>query len=266
MYKKSQTTSTKCQYQAAASNPKWCDALNSFFIWRNKVTIKNRVPTSTCSPWNPVAMKNVDPYTLSANVNLASKYSSPCSIVKYTPNTTVITKPWYVWVKLPVINAWWAQVTLTPEEIKIIVFNKGTWKGLKTEMPNGGHNEPTSTVGANLLWKNAQKNLTKKNTSDTINRAMPQRRPSSTIDVWRPWIAPSREISRHHWIITNINVNIPKKKRLIEFMWNHDTIPVVRYKPPIEPNIGQGDSSTIWYGWHIMFDIYIYIKTKTRML
>jgi hypothetical protein len=25
MNKNSQTTSTKCQYQAAASNPKWCD-------------------------------------------------------------------------------------------------------------------------------------------------------------------------------------------------------------------------------------------------
>jgi hypothetical protein len=25
MNKNNQTTSTKCQYQAAASNPKWCD-------------------------------------------------------------------------------------------------------------------------------------------------------------------------------------------------------------------------------------------------
>jgi len=35
--------------------------------------------------------------------------------------------------------------------MRIIVFNKGTWKGLKTEMPKGGHREPTSTVGARLL-------------------------------------------------------------------------------------------------------------------
>jgi hypothetical protein len=42
-------------------------------------------------------------------------------------------------------------VTLTPEEIKMTVFNKGTWKGLKTLIPNGGHIAPISTFGDNLL-------------------------------------------------------------------------------------------------------------------
>ena len=60
-------------------------------------------------------------------------------------------------MKFPIINAWWAQVTLIPEEINTIVFNNGTWKGLKTLIPKGGHTEPTSTLGDNLLWKNAQK-------------------------------------------------------------------------------------------------------------
>ena len=50
-------------------------------------------------------------------------------------------------------------------------------------MPKGGQTDPTSTVGVKLLWKKAQKNLTKKNTSDTMNKAMPQRKPSSTIEV-----------------------------------------------------------------------------------
>ena len=34
--------------------------------------------------------------------------------------------------------------------------------GLKGKTPKGGHMPPNSTAGANLLWKNAQKNLTKK--------------------------------------------------------------------------------------------------------
>lgn len=36
------------------------------------------------------------------------------------------------------------------------------------------------------------------------------------------------------------------KNKIILFKWNQETIPVVKYKPPIEPNIGQGDSSTMW--------------------
>ena len=126
------------------------------------------------------------------------------------------------------------------------MFNKGTWNGLNTLIPKGGHTAPTSTLGDNLLWKKAQKNLTKKKTSEIIKRAIPQRSPSSTIDVCIPWIAPSRLMSRHHWIITINSKNIPNKKRNISFLWNHATIPVVKYKPPIAPNKGQGDSSTIW--------------------
>jgi hypothetical protein len=41
-------------------------------------------------------------------------------------------------------------VTLTPEESKIIVFNKGTLQGLKVKIPTGGHLDPNSTFGANL--------------------------------------------------------------------------------------------------------------------
>jgi len=157
-----------------------------------------------------------------------------------------MAKPWVVWIYLPNIREWWAQITLTPNEIKIIVFNRGTWKGLNATIPKGGHSEPTSTFGANLLWKNAQKNDTKKKISDTINKAIPQRNPNSTIEVCKPWMAPSREISRHHWYITNIRLNIPIKKSNMLFKWNQDTIPVVKYRPPIEPNNGHGDSSTIW--------------------
>lgn len=70
-----QTTSTKCQYQAAASNPKWWFMENWFFIIRNRVVIKKIVPIITCKPWNPVATKKIDPKTLSAIEKGALKYS-----------------------------------------------------------------------------------------------------------------------------------------------------------------------------------------------
>lgn len=141
---------------------------------------------------------------------------------------------------------WWAQVTLIPDEIRITVFNNGTWNGLNTLIPKGGQVEPISTLGDKLAWKKAQKNLTKKKTSEIIKRAIPHRNPSSTMEVCMPCIAPSRLISRHHWVITIKRSVIPNKKRNISFLWNHATIPVVKYRPPIAPNNGHGDSSTMW--------------------
>ena len=85
-----------------------------------------------------------------------------------------------------------------------------------------------------------------KKISETINKAIPHRNPNSVMEVCNPWIAPSREISRHHWIITRPKSNKPIKNKFIEFKWNQETIPVVRYNPPIDPNKGHGDSSTIW--------------------
>jgi hypothetical protein len=49
-YRNSQTTSTKCQYQAAHSNPvRWSDEL-SIFIIRSAEIVKNVDPIRTCSP------------------------------------------------------------------------------------------------------------------------------------------------------------------------------------------------------------------------
>ena len=45
------------------------------------------VPIITCSPYNPVATKNVNPYAESATVDGASKYSM--LVVQYIPNSTV---------------------------------------------------------------------------------------------------------------------------------------------------------------------------------
>lgn len=61
VYKNSHTTSTKCQYQAAASNPKWCDEEKWFIMIRIRHIKRNVDPIITWRPWNPVATKNVDP-------------------------------------------------------------------------------------------------------------------------------------------------------------------------------------------------------------
>ncbi|MNU09785.1 hypothetical protein D3C72_2565560 [compost metagenome] len=57
----SQTTSTKCQYQAAASKPKCCFGVKSPPIARKRQTKRKIVPTITWKPWKPVAMKKVAP-------------------------------------------------------------------------------------------------------------------------------------------------------------------------------------------------------------
>jgi len=75
MKRNNHTTSTKCQYQAEASNPKWCLGLREPNVIRNIVAIKNNVPTRTCKPWNPVATKNVLPNEESEIVKGASTYS-----------------------------------------------------------------------------------------------------------------------------------------------------------------------------------------------
>lgn len=65
-------TSTKCQYQAAASNPKWWFDVKWNLMRRRRQTSKKEEPIITWRPWNPVATKKVEPYTLSAIENGAS--------------------------------------------------------------------------------------------------------------------------------------------------------------------------------------------------
>lgn len=62
-YRNSQTTSTKCQYHAAASNPKWWLDVKWKLSCRSRQTVRKVEPMMTWRPWNPVAIKNVEPYT-----------------------------------------------------------------------------------------------------------------------------------------------------------------------------------------------------------
>lgn len=82
--------------------------------------------------------------------------------------------------RLPSIRLWCAQVTVTPEARSTAVFSRGILKGLMGVIPIGGQQQPNSGVGASLLWKNAQKNAKKKQTSDKINKIIPHRRPLVT--------------------------------------------------------------------------------------
>ena len=82
MYRNSHTTSTKCHYHAAASNPKWWFDEKCSVVCRSRHVIRKVVPIITCSLWNPVAMKKAEPYAESAIVNGASIYSYACNAVK----------------------------------------------------------------------------------------------------------------------------------------------------------------------------------------
>jgi hypothetical protein len=111
-------------------------------------------------------------------------------------------------------------------------------------IPTGGQQHPTSGVGANLLWKNAQKNAMKKHTSDKINNSIPYRSPLATYDVCWPKKVPSRETSRHHWYIDSIVTARPIIKHVVPYPWNQHVNPEVNKNAPIAEVRGQGLGST----------------------
>lgn len=88
--KNNHTTSTKCQYQAAASNPKWWDDDIRFLFIRKREIIKKVVPIITWIPWKPVVIKNVEPKILSLIENCACMYSHICKIENMIPSIMVI--------------------------------------------------------------------------------------------------------------------------------------------------------------------------------
>ena len=106
--------------------------------------------------------------------------------MKYSPKITVNIKPWVVCLKFFSINEWCAHVIVIPEHNRIIVFNNGICIGLNVITPLGGHIIPISMVGERLLWKNAQKNDTKNNTSEIINKIIPNFNPCTTFRVCLP--------------------------------------------------------------------------------
>jgi hypothetical protein len=168
-----------------------------------------------------------------------------------------------VFVRFISISLWWAHVTVTPDASKTAVFNSGILNGFKGLIPVGGQQHPSSGVGDNLLWKNAQKNAKKNKTSDVINRIIPHRNPVVTCDVWCPIKVLSRITSRHHWIMDIIIIISARIIGVIKCIWNHDVSPVVREKAPIDAVKGHGLSSTRWNGWRIII-IFLWILLLGR--
>ena len=77
-----------------------------------------------------------------------------------------------------------------------------------------------------------------------MNKIIPHRSPFVTYEVWCPKNAPSRTISRHHWTIVNKIIVTPKIAHLLPCPWNHEAVPTVKAKAPIDPVNGHGLSST----------------------
>ena len=184
--------------------------------------------------------KNVDPYAESAIVKGASKYSYACNAVKYNPNSTVKNSLWVACVALFSSTPWCAHITVTPEDSRIAICNKGTCIVLNGWIPVGGQVDPSSIVGDNLVWKNAQKNDTKNKISNTINRIIPHRMPFVTIFVCNPWYVPTRVTSRHHWIMVSAVIIAPIPSKLSSYWWNHLISPIRVTIAPIAPVSAHG--------------------------
>lgn len=173
---------------------------------RIKEIIKNDVPIITWIPWNPVVIKKVEPKILSLIENWDWIYSHLWRIVKVIPNKIVIRRALNDSLKLLLIILWWDHEIEIPEEIRIVVFNRGISNGLNGIIFIGGQIDPISILGDNIEWKNAQKKDMKKKISEIINRIIPIFNPNNTKEEWWPCREASRETSRHHWKIVNIKI------------------------------------------------------------
>jgi len=98
----------------------------------------------------------------------------------------------------PAKIALWAQVTVTPEDNKIMVFHKGKPQGSNETIPWGGQVHPMPMEGDNVQWKKAQKKLKKNIISEAINNPIPNRMPSWTLKVWCPSKVDSKITSENH--------------------------------------------------------------------
>ena len=168
------------------------------------------VPTWTWRPWNPVAKKNVDPYTESEIWKGLSIYSRAWKNVKKTASPTVIARLRMASFRYPATIEWCAHVTEHPERRRISVFRRGTSHGLKAWIPWGGHVLPIWIAGTIDEWKKAQKKAKKNITSETINKTIPIRWDFWTAVVWRPSKVASRITSRHQTYITYHIMICPK--------------------------------------------------------
>ena len=67
--------------------------------------------------------------------------------MKVIPNATVSAIPARAFSREPSRRLWCAQVTVTPDERRVTVLNRGTVYGFGTLIPIGGHIQPISGPG-----------------------------------------------------------------------------------------------------------------------
>jgi len=123
----------------------------TIFLKRWFETQRNVDPMITCSPWNPVAIKNLLPNAESWIEKGASVYSNPWKSVKIIPRKIVVDRDVFAVLYLFFIMLWWDQVTVTPEDRRMMVFRRGILMGLNGLMERGGQFCPSSIVGEILV-------------------------------------------------------------------------------------------------------------------
>jgi len=227
-----------------------CELIN--LLKRVRETAKKIDPMITCSPWNPVAIKNVDPKDESAIENGASLYSNPWNNEKIAPKVIVRISAILALLKFLFSISWWDHVMETPEDNKRIVFRRGILIGLNELIDKGGHIWPNSTVGEILLWKNAQKNEIKKKTSDEINSTIPVFNPFITKFEWFPWLVASRWMSRHQVYANRSMVKNEIKIMVLIFLLIMIKPEVTKARIPLDVSNGQGLMSTRWNGLNFL--------------
>ncbi len=132
-------------------------------------------------------------------------------------------------------------------------MRSGTENGFKGWIFLGGQTHPSSTLGASLLWKKAQKKPKKKQTSDTINKTIPRRMTFWTYELWYPIKVASRITSRHHCAALTTIIRRPNSKQYEVWRWNHDTSPTVKARAPVAAVIGHGLEETRWKGDRVIY-------------
>ena len=78
------------------------------------------------------------------------EYSTSCKRLKKSAKINVIIKDNWDNNFQPKIMEWCVKVTVTPEDINNIVFNKGMPKGLRILKWAGGHTPPMKILGFKL--------------------------------------------------------------------------------------------------------------------
>ena len=80
-------------------------------------------------------------------------YSYACNKVKKNPRITVSVNPCINPFLSSSNKAWWAQVTVVPDNNNTRVFIKGMSQGSNVSISFGGHTFPTNSFGNKLISK-----------------------------------------------------------------------------------------------------------------